>query len=897
MRILCLEDNALDADLLRRALDGTEGSVAIDVAGSIAEARERLAAREPYDVALLDLRLPDGDGMELLREIRAHALPVAVAILTGQGDEATAAAALRAGADDYIVKQPGYLDGLPARLQRIIERFRELAVLRARGLRVLYAETHAADIELARRHLERHAPNIQLEIVHNAAEVLARLPAAADEPCAHDVLLLDYRLPGDSALDLLKTVAHERRLDLPIVLVTGQGNEEVAAQALRLGAADYLTKHAGYLFELPATLENAHHRARLARERAALAASEARLRNLFDQAGDGIFVLAAGHEIVEANAHGLEMLGYVREDLPGLRLPDVLARPERPDLEAEVAAVLAGVPHLSEWRLRRRDGTTFVAEVSARALDARQYMAIVRDLTARRETERALHETGLRYQLAAESGKVGLWDWDMRANRVHYSREWKRQIGYAEHELGDDFEEWRSRVHPEDLERTLRAVQAFRENPSMAYEVESRFRHRDGSYRVILARASMILGEDGTPVRMMGVHLDITERVQLQAQLLHAQKMESIGLLAGGVAHDFNNLLTIIFSSSDLALASLPPEAPERRYVLETRHAAERAADLTSQLLALGRRGAHLPVVLSVNDLVSGTMKMLHRLLGERIELRFEPGRDAGCALVDPGQLEQVVINLAVNARDAMPRGGLLRLATGNARFAADELPPQAPSGPGEYVVLTVSDTGAGIAPALQERIFEPFFTTKERGRGTGLGLSTVHGIVQQGGGFIRLHSEPGRGTRFEVCLPRVAAGAASAAAAVPPPATGGNETVLVAEDDPGVRQVVTRVLESAGYVVLQAGSGDEALARMREHTGPLHLLLSDVVMPGMDARLAAERAVEERPGLRVAYLSGYPDDPVSPRASVATTVRFLQKPFRPGDLLRLVREVLDTPA
>jgi signal transduction histidine kinase len=384
------------------------------------------------------------------------------------------------------------------------------------------------------------------------------------------------------------------------------------------------------------------------------------------------------------------------------------------------------------------------------------------------------------------------------------------------------------------------------------------------------------------------------ERRQLQGQLFHAQKMDAIGRLAGGVAHDFNNVLTAILGSAELLLLDTSADAPGREEVGIIRDAASRAQHLIRQLLAFSSRQVLQPAVVDLNALVRDVGRMLRRLIGEDVTLTTEPAPDLGAVRVDPAQIEQVLVNLVVNARDAMPDGGRLTIRTANVDA------PSAESGdlpPGRHVRLEVSDTGIGMDQKTLGRVFEPFFTTKAHGKGTGLGLAMVYGIVRQSGGRIGVESTPGAGTTFRIDLPRVDAPIDDAPGA-PPVATPlqatGAETVLVAEDEQMVRVLIRKVLEQAGYTVLLAASGEEALHLAERYDGPIHLLVSDVVMPGMNGRELMRRLVGRRPAVKVLYLSGYSDEAVERHGVLDPGTAFMQKPFTPAALARRVREVLD---
>jgi PAS domain S-box-containing protein len=392
-----------------------------------------------------------------------------------------------------------------------------------------------------------------------------------------------------------------------------------------------------------------------------------------------------------------------------------------------------------------------------------------------------------------------------------------------------------------------------------------------------------------------GILRDLTDRKNLEEQLRQAQKMEAIGQLAGGVAHDFNNLLTVINGNCELVLTELAAGDSHRGLLMEVARAGNRAADLTSQLLAFGQKQILLPRVLNLNDVVQKTEKLLRRLIGEDVRLvtNCEPALNRG--RVDPGQMEQVIINLAVNARDAMPQGGTLTIATGNRVFDEAKCKPCLGCKPGDYVVLTMTDTGCGMTADVMARIFEPFYTTKEIGKGTGLGLAMVYGIVKQSEGCITVDSTVGAGTTFEIVLPTVIDSSASSPSSHGIKVAGhGSETVLLVEDEDGVRKLARHVLEMHGYTVVEASHGREAIEVERNHDGPIHLLITDVVMPEMSGRNMVEAILPRHPGLKVLYMSGYTDDDIVRYRVTDARDAFLQKPFTLPALVKKVREVLD---
>ena len=439
-------------------------------------------------------------------------------------------------------------------------------------------------------------------------------------------------------------------------------------------------------------------------------------------------------------------------------------------------------------------------------------------------------------------------------------------------------------------------VDAVLERGETLQDLEIQGRRRDGVLIWVTVNLRPVKDAGGQVLHYEWSLADITERRQLESQLRQAQKMEAVGQLAGGVAHDFNNLLTVIGGRCYLMLAKLEPDDTLRREVELVRGAAERAARLTHQLLAFSRKQVLEPRVLELDETVAGIEPLLRRLIGEDIEIQVTRGPDLGRVKADAGQIEQVILNLAVNARDAMPQGGRLALETANVtvdEWVARRAPDLAP---GSYVVLSVTDSGHGMDAATRAQIFEPFFTTKEVGKGTGLGLATVYGIVRQSGGFIEVESEPGQGASFKVYLPRVEdAVAAPEAARSSGARSGGSETVLLVEDDESLRTLAREILTVQGYAVLEAASPRDALRTHQTHPAPIDLLLTDVVMPEMNGRQLADHLKVARPEMRVLFMSGYTGEALRAGGGVAGfTGQLLQKPFTPDGLTRRVREVLD---
>ncbi len=510
---------------------------------------------------------------------------------------------------------------------------------------------------------------------------------------------------------------------------------------------------------------------------------------------------------------------------------------------------------------------------------------------ARRESEAALRASEASYSALVQQAPLGIYRSTATGRFVSANAALARILGYDSPEqlLTLDM------AHDvyADPEERRRLVEQDTYTDKVYDELEATWKKKDGSrIRVQLSvRASR--DQEGSVEFYEAFVRDITAQRQLEAHLAQAQKMEAIGRLAGGVAHDFNNLLTVILSYSDLLLENLPEGSSTGEDIGQIRKAAQGASELTRQLLAFSRQQVLEPKVVDLNVAVTGIERLLARVLREDIQLRCALAADAGTVRVDPGQLEQVIMNLAVNARDAMPSGGRLTVETANVDLDAAYMEAHPLAAPGRYVMLAVTDTGMGMDAATQARIFEPFFTTKEAGKGTGLGLATVQGIVQQSGGFIWVYSEPNHGTCFKIYLPRVdepVSETASAAAET----TGGTETILVVEDVATVRAVTRRMLERYGYRVLEAADGEAAIRLAAKFGEPIHLLVTDVVMPNLGGRDLAEAFAKTHPNTKVLFMSGYTDDAVVRHGILQEDIAYLQKPFTPESLARKVRAVLD---
>jgi PAS domain S-box-containing protein len=520
-------------------------------------------------------------------------------------------------------------------------------------------------------------------------------------------------------------------------------------------------------------------------------------------------------------------------------------------------------------------------------------IGVTRDVSDRKRVEDALRESQVFLEKAQQVAHVGSWvSAPGMEGTLTWSKETCRIFGIDESSFDGRLASFFERVHPDDRELVRAAAQdaLAGEQP---YEIDHRIVRPDGTVRWVHEQADVVRGENGRPAALIGTVQDITDRKSLEEQLLQAQKMDAMGRLAGGVAHDFNNLLTAILGYADIVLRRLEADHPLRRKAEEIKKAGERAAALTRQLLVFSRKQVMQTRVVSLNDVVTELERMLRRIIGEDVQLATALASDLGRIRADPAQLEQILLNLAVNARDAMPSGGLLVLETANAELDAAYAREHVGVVPGSYVMLVVSDTGVGMSEETRRHIFEPFFTTKERGKGTGLGLATVYGIVQQSGGHVIVESEAGQGATFRIFLPRV-----KSAGPIPLFQEGGSpagsETILLVEDEPLVRSMTREILEISGYRVLEADGGEAALRLCDDFAGNIDLMLTDVVMPKMSGRELADRVSSSRPGMRVLYASGYTDEVIAHHGVLEPGTEFIHKPFTPETLSLKVRQVLD---
>jgi two-component system, cell cycle sensor histidine kinase and response regulator CckA len=599
-------------------------------------------------------------------------------------------------------------------------------------------------------------------------------------------------------------------------------------------------------------------------------------------------------KFIDVNAQWVNLIGYSRDEMIGRRSSDLQIWGDWTVRERVVDdLVKRGSAHAIPARLLAKNGNIREVLWSAEMIDHggdRVMLSLVYDITERRRSEETLRASEERFKRLLENSNDIVSVFDARGVRTFLGGPSARILGYEPHELvgASAFDH----LHPDDIpaaEATFRGGLAL---PGEVRRASYRFRHKNGTWIMMETIGTNLLHD---PI-VRGIVLnsrDITERTRLHEQLQQSIKMEAIGRLAGGVAHDFNNLLTAIAGNAELALLELGDPTLIEESLSEILRAAQRAALLTRQLLAFSHRQIIAPKVIGLGDRVAETRTMLSRLLGEDVDLQVFARDGSSSVRIDPGQFEQVLINLAVNARDAMPDGGRLVIETSRVDLAVPYPSALSQIPAGSYVCLSVNDTGQGMSPEVKQRIFEPFFTTKPKGRGTGLGLATTFGIVKQAGGSIEVDSEPDRGTTFKIYLPRVDGVGAQPEAVPEDTDMRGHETVLLVEDDAGVRTLTCNLLKRLGYQVLAAHNGETALALVDKHTETIHLLLTDVVMPGINGRDLADRLLALRPQTKVLLMSGYNEDVVLHHGIVDQQVNFIGKPFTMQALGLKLRQIL----
>ncbi len=901
MRVMYVEDDPRAIDLFSEALRAAEPEVRIETAGSVADARTMLESAgpdySPYDILLADVGLPDGSGLSLVPFVRDRMLPMAVVVLTSSGGEEAAVAALQSGANDFMVKRGDYLQRLPAMMRDAISRQSVEEVRRASPLAVLYATTSSGDFQQMLRHFSRFAPHIHVRAARSALEVIWRLTRkdpASEQPCC-DVLLLDDRLEGTNAIDFLKAFREQGGPGIPVVVAAGQGDDEIAVQAMRLGASDYVIKDASYLRRLPTVLENAHFRAQISREKELLAASMRTMRAIIDSSPIAIISIDSEGKVQSWNPAATQMFGWTQEEALGRAVP-FLPGEKVGDFQGFLARTLAGSPvHNVESRRARRDGAPVDVSISTAPLRdsaGRTTGAIwmVSDITGRRHDEAKIAEQARLLDFALDAILVRGTD----ERLLYCNRAALKLYGYTLEELTNT--PTPDLVVPDDLPRFEEARALL--TSAGEWEGELRQRSKTGSIISVHSRWSLVRDAAGFPRARLVINRDISRQKEMEKQLRRTQRMESLGTLASGIAHDLNNILSPVMMSVEmLRMRYTAPSDLQMLQILET--SVHRGSEIVRQMLSFARGSEGELAPLQLRHVTREIESILTESFPKNIVITNDVPKSLPLLLGDATQLHQVLINLCVNSRDALPDGGNITIMGRRGSITPEmaSLHPGARSGP--CVVLSVLDDGTGIPLDVQDRIFDPFFTTKEKGKGTGLGLSTVQSIVRGHGGLVLFESAQGHGTRFDIYLPALSATEKpDLDEPVPAIPLGSGETVLVIDDDVSILQITRQILESYDYRVLSANSGASALElAAQSQNGPIKLILTDMDMPVMGGAAVVAALRASQGGVPVVIMSGLPPAQNSPEVNQLAVQGIIGKPFKAEELLALIRDVLDSYA
>jgi PAS domain S-box-containing protein len=767
----------------------------------------------------------------------------------------------------------------------------------AEQLRILINEDVPSDAELLQYEIRKGG----FSFISIRVETREGFLSALDE-FVPDLIISDYNLPSFDGMQAL-ALAREYSPLIPFVIVTGALNEEIAVQCMKAGADDYLLKDnlKRLVPAIGVVMANSKSKREklLAEER--LAASERRFRALFEHAHDAIFLLKEG-VFVDCNPIAEQMFGVARTNLLN-RMPIDFSPDEQPTGELsrdqaqdKIHLAMEVEPQYFEWRHLRPDGTMFDVHIGLSPIEIDEQvflMAILRDITEKKRIELELRENEKKYKDLSQEFNALL---DAIPDSILLqSRD--LEIVWANRAAMANFSEGIENLAERHCYKLLHQTSA----PHKGCPVLESFdtgRPAKGiipiTDKVWEVRAVPVKNELGEIENVIEIGRDITEMKKLEQQLVHAQKMEAIGQLAGGIAHDFNNIITAMIGYGNLVLMRIAEDDPVRHYVEQILVTADRAAELTQGLLAFSRKNVLNMQPVKLNDVVNGLQSFLWRIIGEQIEIETDLSKQQIIIYADNSQVEQVLMNLATNARDAMPGGGVLSLKTEISELDDGFVKAHGYGEPGKYACISVTDTGVGMDEETAKRIFEPFFTTKEAGKGTGLGLSIVYGIVKEHHGYILVYSSLGTGTTFRVYLPIIDSDEQKHEIQQYFEPQGGGETILVAEDDALVRDITAKLLVGYGYTVIEAVDGDDALRKFADVQGQVHLLILDVLMPNKGGREVAEEVMRRSPGTKVLFASGYPLDLLVNKNILLEDVNFFTKPIAPRDLLQKVRAVLD---
>jgi two-component system, cell cycle sensor histidine kinase and response regulator CckA len=752
------------------------------------------------------------------------------------------------------------------------------------NLKLLLVDDNPDDRTLVIHELQKEFPGLLVDQIYQS-DALER---ALQTP-GFDLVVTDYRLNWMDGLEVLRRV-REVAPDCPVIMFTGTGNQEVAVQALKSGLDDYVVKSPQHFKRLPAAVRGALERKR---QQLALEASEEDFRRVIKSSPIAIAIYDQSGRITYLNDRFMKIFGYTLDDLPDLEIWWQRAYPDedyRRQAKAtwerlEEKALRLGIdiePH--RYRVTCKDGSVRTVEIFGSFI-GNKHLVILNDITQQRYADEQLLLMAAIVQ-ASDDAIIGM---DLDGAVTSWNRGAEKIYGFSRQEMiGSSL----AAILPESSESEwVQLLERARAGEHIEH-LETLHKKKDGKIINMSLTISPLVDAEGHVTSCSTIGSDITHRVSLEQQLRQAQKMEAMGTLSGGIAHDFNNILTAIIGHASLLNLRLDRNDPLTENVHQILEAASRAANLTQALLGFSRKAPIETKPVSLNSIIRKVERLLVMLLKENVSYQSTLSPEEPIILADSGQIEQVLINLATNSRDAIPSGGAINLSTGVVELDDRFVRAHGYGNPGRYASLSFSDNGVGMDEKVRLRIFEPFFTTKSSGRGTGLGLAIVYGIIKQHNGFISCYSEPGVGTTFQIYLPVTKQEPASQVKAPEAPPRGGDETILVAEDDAATRNLDRKVLEAYGYRVIEAYDGEDAIAKFKEHRNRIDLLFLDSIMPKKNGNEVYEEVCKYKPGLKVLFTSGYTADTFS--GLEGKGLRFIAKPILPTQLLKTIREVLD---
>ena len=878
--ILIVDDQFQNIELLEAHLKPQGYDIVRAASGE--EALEKLSG-DQIDLVLLDVIMPGMSGFEVLAKLRADrkAQRIPVVMITAHRENELGVMALEAGCDDFISK--------PFDKHELLARVRSL-------LRIKHLNDEA---DASREFAEN--------IINTVREPLIALDQHLRVVTASRSFYEFFKVKPEETVGQLIYDLGNKQWDIPwlrhlletiLPQKTTFDDYEVEHDFTAIGRrimllnARQIKRGTGKERIILLAIEDITERKRL---EDLLSESETRYRRIYETASDGIVLLEKKEgKIAHANPAAMNMLCYDERECIGKHLQDIGISIDTSDFPMLMQDLRrSGIINYEDVRVKTRVGQDIYADIYMvdRAALAQ---CNIRDVTERKRSDEALRESQQILEGIINTIPVRVFWKDKDLVYLGCNTAFARDAGFADPKdiIGkDDYQMgWRDQA---DLYRSddRQVIQSGRSR-FLAEEPQTT---PEGNTITLLTSKVPLLDSQGEIIGVLGTYMDITDQKKLEAQLLHAQKMEAVDTLAGGIAHDFNNILHVIVGYGTLVMNKLGPGNPSKEHMHEVLIAAERAADLTKRLLVFSRKTDVDVKPLNINDLILGLQKMLVGIIRANIDFNVDLAARPLTVLADAGQLEQVLMNLATNARDAMPDGGRLTISTGVEEVDEEYAAAYGYGKPGRYALITVSDTGQGMDAEIQKKIFEPFFTTKGIGEGTGLGLAISYGIIKQHKGYIKVYSEPGQGTVFKIYLPVSEAAASSdkktEAAA---PVKGGNETILVAEDDATLRKLATIVLESLGYRVISAVDGDDAISKFADNRERINLVLLDMIMPKKSGKEVGEAIRKIIPGMKILLASGYAMDVVKARELSEAGVDFISKPFQPKDLLKKVREILD---